>query len=247
LYRVVVYLVRLCLAELLLKRCDLFLFNLLLFLLLALELNGKLVRTSDGNVLGTEVAEHMLEHLLDNPAATVVEDHDGGHGNLEFGGERNKLQLLVDFRNELGSAGECDSSDHDDTVVHALVLLDGLTERTTLVVDGKGGDLLDQLKKVDGGVEKRRFKLALEIDVGLLGLGTLNISGNVDQSDNVDGELSENGTDDVRVEDVGLRSLLGKCFDGLKDGLVMIERRSSEIDIPWRAKWRGSRHSSAYH
>jgi hypothetical protein len=63
----------------------------------------------------------------------------------------------------------------------------------------------------------------------------------------VDGELSEDGTDDIRVEDVGLRSLLGKCLDGLKDGLVTIERRSAEIDIPWRAKWRGSRHSSAYH
>lgn len=101
-----------------------------------------------------------------------------------------------------------------------------------MIVDSESGDLLDQLKKVDGRVKKRRLKLALEINVGLLGLGALDISGDVDQSDDVDGKLSEDGADDVRVEDVGLRSLLGKCFNGLEDGSVIVGRQSAMIDLP---------------
>ena len=219
---------RLCLAELLLERFNSLLFNLLLFLFLALRFNGELIRTPDDNVLGTEVTEQLLEHLLNDPAATVVEDHDGGHGDLELGGEGNKLQLLVDLGNKLGCAGECDSSDHDNTVVHALVLFDGLTERTALVVDGEGGDLLNQLQEVDGRVEERRFEFTLEIDVGLLGLSALHVSRDVDQSDNVDSELSKDGTDNVWVENVGLRSLLGKCFNGLEDRLALIKREYTD-------------------
>lgn len=181
----------LCLAKLLLERCNLLLFNLILFLLLALRLNGKLIRTSDSNVLGTEVTEQLLEHLLNDPAATVIENHNGSHGNLELRGEGDKLQLLVDLGHELGCAGECNSSNHDNTVVHALVLLDGLTERTTLVIDGEGGDLLDKLQEVDGRVEKRGLEFTLKINIGFLGLGALHVSGNVDQSDNVDSELSK--------------------------------------------------------
>ena len=92
--------------------------------------------------------------------------------------------------------------------------------------------MLDQLKEIDGRVEKRGLKFTLEINVGLLGLGTLNVSGDVDQSDNMNGELSENGADDVRVEDVGLRSFLGKCFNGLRDELVTIGKISVKMDIP---------------
>lgn len=187
----------------------------------------------------------MLEHLLDNPAATVVEDHDGGHGDLELGGEGDKLQLLVDLGNEFGCARERNSSDHDDTVIHALVLLDGLTERTSLVVDGEGRNLLDELQEVDSRVEERGLEFTLEVDVSLLGLSTLHISGNVDQSDDVNGELSKNGSDDVWVENVGLRSLLGKCFNGLKDISIAreeihrrltlareMERKQTLISIP---------------
>ncbi|KAG9766035.1 putative cation transporting ATPase, partial [Aureobasidium melanogenum] len=196
--------------QLLLERCNLLLFNLVLFLLLALRLNGKLIRTPDGNVLGTEVTEQLLKHLLNDPAATVIENHNGSHGDLELGGEGDKLQLLVDLGHELGCAGECNSSNHDNTVVHALVLLDGLTERTTLVVNGEGGNLLDQLQEVDGRVEKRGLEFTLEIDIGLLGLGALHVSGNVDQN-------------------VGLRSLLGKCFNGLEDTLASIESNTQRL------------------
>jgi hypothetical protein len=144
----------LCLAELLLERCNPFILNLLLFLLLARILDRKLIGTSDGNVLGAEVTEHVLQHLFNYPTATVIKDHDAGHGNLELGCERDQLELLVDFRNKFGSAREGDAGNHDDSVVHALVLLDRLAERTALVVDGKGGDLLNQLQEVDGRVEK---------------------------------------------------------------------------------------------
>lgn len=157
----------------------------------------------------------MLEHLFNDPATTVIENHDGGHGDLEFGGKWDKLQLFVDLRDELGGTGESDTSDHDDTIVHTLVLLDGLAEGTTLVVDGKRGDLLDKLQKVDGRVKERRFEFTLKIDVRFLGLSALHVTGNVDQGDNVDSELSKNGADDVRVEDIRLGSFLRKSFNRL--------------------------------
>jgi hypothetical protein len=36
-----------------------------------------------------------------------------------------------------------------------------------LVVYGKGGDLLNELKEVDGGVEERGGKFAFKVDVGV--------------------------------------------------------------------------------
>jgi len=44
---------------------------------------------------------------------------------------------------------------------------------------------------------------------------------NVVESDDVDCELAEDGTDDVGVEDVGLRAFFGECFDGLEDRNVL--------------------------
>lgn len=41
------------------------------------------------------------------------------------------------------------------------------------------------------------------------------VVGKVDECSNVNSELSKNGTNDVNVEDIRLRSLLGQTFDGL--------------------------------
>jgi hypothetical protein len=84
-----------------------------------------------------------------------------------------------------------------------------------LVVDGEGGDLLDELQQIDCRVEERRLELLFEIRVRGLGLGTLDILRNVDECGDVDGELAEDGTDDVDVEDVVLGSLFAQGFDGL--------------------------------
>jgi len=76
-----------------------------------------------------------------------------------------------------------------------------------LVVDCEGGDLLDELQEVDGAVEERRLELAFEVDVLFAGLDLLDVIREIDEGDDVDGELAEDGANDVGVEDVGLWSL----------------------------------------
>lgn len=54
------------------------------------------------------------------------------------------------------------------------------------------------------------------------------VAGNVDEGDDVNGELTKDGADDVRVEDVGLGALFGELFDGLGDvsvGAVVVMER----------------------
>lgn len=84
-----------------------------------------------------------------------------------------------------------------------------------MVVDSEGGNLLDELQEVDGRVEKRRLKLFLEVRVGVLGLDTLNVLRDIYEGGNVDGELAEDGSDNVRIENVVLGALFGQSFDGL--------------------------------
>jgi hypothetical protein len=100
-------------------------------------LNSELIRPPLRDILRLVVREEHLESLLNNPAASVIKDHDGAHGNLELGGEGHEAELLVDLGDELGGAAESDAGDHQDAVVHALVLLDGLAEGAALVVDGE--------------------------------------------------------------------------------------------------------------
>lgn len=107
----------------------------------------------------------MLQHLLNNPAACVVENHEDGQGELEFVAEGNQAQFLVDFGDELRGAGEGDAGCGDETPVHGLVFADGLAEGTALVVDGEGRDLLDELQEVDGAIEEGWFEFAFEVDV----------------------------------------------------------------------------------
>lgn len=45
--------------------------------------------------------------------------------------------------------------------------------------------------------------------------------GEVDESDDVDGELAEDGADDVGVEDVGLWAFFGQPLYGLRKLLAM--------------------------
>ena len=84
-----------------------------------------------------------------------------------------------------------------------------------MVVDGEGGDLLDQLEEVDGAVEERGLEFAFEVDVRGTRFGAMNVVGEIDQGRDVDGELAEDRADYVRVEDVGLRPFFGETFDGL--------------------------------
>lgn len=120
----------------------------LLVLLLLLDLLPRplalvLVGAAQRDVAGPEVAEEGLEGALDDPAPGVVEDHDGGHDELELVGELHQAHLLVDLGYELGRARERDSRHADDSVEHALVLREGLPEGPPLVVDGERRDLLD--------------------------------------------------------------------------------------------------------
>lgn len=145
--------------------------NLPLLLLLRLSLSRlpgfafsftlQLVGTANSDILRAEVAEQVLQDVLNQPATAVVEDHQHSECDLELGGERNQAQLLVDLRHELSGAGECNSGGTDQTPVHRPVLANRLAEGTALVIDGEGRDLLDQLEQVDGAVQKGWLELAL--------------------------------------------------------------------------------------
>lgn len=63
------------------------------------------------------------------------------------------------------------------------------------------------MQEVDGAVEEGGLELAFEVDVLFAGLDLLDVIREVDEGDDVDGELAKNGANDVGVEDVGLRSL----------------------------------------
>lgn len=123
--------------------------------------------TAHSDVLRAEIAEQGLEDVLDDPAASVVDDHQNGQGELELGAERHKTQLLVQFRDEFGGTGEGNARSGDQAPVHSLVLADRLSEGTPLVVDGKGRDLLNKLEKVDSAVQQRRLEFALQVNVRL--------------------------------------------------------------------------------
>lgn len=168
------------LLDLSLKLSDLFKtlhFFLLILLglldLLALHLALELIGPALGNVARAEVGEEVLEELLDDEAGDVVDDHDGRHLVLELVGEGDELHLGVDVRDELHGAGKGEARDADDAVEHALVLREGFAEGAALVVDGEGGDLLDELEEVDGGVEEGGGELGLEIDVVAAAAGVL--------------------------------------------------------------------------
>ena len=102
-----------------------------------------LILSPDGNILGSKIAKGRLQHLLHNPTTYIIHNHDGRHRDLEIPGERHQAQFLIDFRDEFRGAGKRDSGDEDKAPVHAAVFSDSLAERAALVVDGKGGDLLD--------------------------------------------------------------------------------------------------------
>ena len=74
---------------------------------------------------------------------------------------------------------------------------------------------MDEREQVDGAIEQRGLEIALEVDVRAR-LGALDVAGNVDEGDDVDGELAEDGADEVDVENVGQGPLLRKSFDGLE-------------------------------
>ena len=48
----------------------------------------------------------------------------------------------------------------------------------------------------------------------------VDIVGEIDEGDDMDGELAEDGADDVRVEDVRLGALFGETFNGLWEMLA---------------------------
>ena len=120
-----------------------------------------------------------------------------------------------------------------------------------MIVDGKGRDLLDELEKVDGAIEKGGFKFALEVDLLSSGFDTLDVVGKVDEGDNMDGELAEDGADYVRIEDVGLGAFFREAFYGLRDALVDvfvygeslrtfardIERKQTLMSMPLIVTW----------
>lgn len=170
----------------------------------------------------------MLQHDFDDVATHKVNDHKTGHDELEFRTEGYEFQLLVDLGDELRRARESYARYEDETPIHAAIFADTFSEGATLIVDSEGRDLLDKLEQVDGTVEEGGFKFAFEVDLFGSRFDGLDVIGEIDEGDDVDGELAEDGADDVRVEDVGLGAFFGKAFDGLGDALVdaLVVRKS---------------------
>lgn len=87
--------------------------------------------------------------------------------------------------------------------------------------------MLDELEQVDCAVEegglKGGFGVGVELQVlGFQGLDGGDVPGYVDECDDVNGELAQDGADDVRIEDVGLGAFFGESFDRLRMGVVSI-------------------------
>lgn len=72
--------------------------------------------------------------------------------------------MLVKFREKFGGVGKCNGGDVKNVLEYVLVFWEWFVEGMVLVVDGKSGDLLDELKEVDGWVEKGGGEFGFEID-----------------------------------------------------------------------------------
>ena len=72
------------------------------------------------------------------------------------------------------------------------------------------------MEEVDCGVEEGGLEFAFEVDGGGAGFDAVDVFGDVDQCYYVDGELAEDGADDVGVEDSWLGAFFGETFDGLE-------------------------------
>jgi hypothetical protein len=180
-----------------------------------LLLRLQLVRPPDRDILGPVIAKRPLERLLDDEAPDVIQDHDGRHREPEGVGELDEAELRVELGDELGRAGESHAGDEDDAPVHAAVFADAFAEGPALVVDGEGRDLLDELQQVDGAVQERGLEVAFEVDIGFSGFDPLHVVRDIHKCDDVNRKLTQYGSDDVEVENVGLRPLFRQALDRL--------------------------------
>lgn len=136
-------------------------------LLFTLRLPLQLVRPAYSDILWPEIAEQRLEHILNEPASRVIDNHQNSQCQFKLGAERDQAELLVQFRHEFGCTRKGDTRCRNQTPVHSLILANGLSEGAALVVDRESRNLLDKLQKIDGAVEERRLKVSLQINVGL--------------------------------------------------------------------------------
>ena len=81
--------------------------------------------------------------------------------------------------------------------------------------------MLNELEEVDGAVKKGGLEVAFKVDVVAARFVALNIVGEVDEGDDMNPKLAENGANDVRVEDIGLGSFFGETLDGLFEELLV--------------------------
>lgn len=76
----------------------------------------------------------------------------------------NNLQPPIELGNKIGCATEGHTRCAYKAPPERSVLADTFAEGATLKVDGKSGDLLRKAKEVNGGIEKGRLKLGLQVD-----------------------------------------------------------------------------------
>lgn len=187
------------------------------FLRLSCYFPRNLIRPPQSNGFWSKITIERFQSLLNRPTSNKVQDHHGGQIDFEVRVKGYELQLFVDLWHELCRAAEGNTADQHDAVKHASVLSNAFAEWAALVVDGKGRDLLDELQQVDCRVEQGWFEFLLRIwvEVRVLGRRDLGDLRDVDEGDDMDGELSEDRAYDVRIEDVGLRPLFRELFNRL--------------------------------
>jgi hypothetical protein len=120
-----------------------------------------LIRSPDCDILRPVIAKRILQHLLDNPAPSKIQNHKNRHRRLEFAREGHETHLFVHLGDEFRRAGEGNEAYGDETPVHAAVFADRFAEGTPLVVDSEGGNLLNKLEEIDGTVKEGRLEVAL--------------------------------------------------------------------------------------
>lgn len=126
----------------------------LLFFFPSLLLPFQLIRSSQGDVLWFVIAKHDFQHLFYHPTCQEVDDHQRGNRDLEFHRKWDQFELLIDLGYKLRRTRKRNGCDQDNAPVHASVLFDRFSERSSLVIDSKCRYLLDELKQVNCRIQQ---------------------------------------------------------------------------------------------
>ena len=130
-------------------------------------------------------------------------------------GHVDQLEPSTHLWDEIDRSAVGHGTDTDQTPPERRILTNAFTERPALEVEHEGRDLLRQAKEIDRGVEQTRLELLLEISTLMQVFDRLGEIGDIDECDNVDGELQQDREEYIEVENVAEGPFLAQFVDGL--------------------------------